>query len=195
MGWPGGFRVLRHRDRVAGPWANGGGITYEVMRWPADGPDFDWRLSIAEIAREGPFSTYPGVDRILILLRGAMNLVIDGTGYDVPLFEPLAFPGEARVESVLADGPTMDFNIMTRRGRVTARADVLTEPAVTLAATPEDPVAVLVLDGERAFDAEDEPLRAWDAVVALRPIDLHGHGTVACVALRSGGLGSENRQR
>ncbi|TRZ66771.1 MAG: hypothetical protein D4R98_05460 [Comamonadaceae bacterium] len=32
--------------------------------------DFDWRVSIAYIASNGPFSAFPRVDRIITLLSG-----------------------------------------------------------------------------------------------------------------------------
>ena len=180
----GNLRVLRHRDRVAGPWANGGGITYEVARWPEDSSDFDWRLSIAEVAREGPFSSYPGIDRILILLKGTMALVIDGTPYDVPPFAPLAFAGEARVDALLTAGPTMDFNVMTRRGRTKASIDVREGPDVIMMPPPEGWVAALVLDGEWTTpDEEVDPMGPWDCAIADSPLRLTGRGLLACVTL------------
>lgn len=42
------------------PWRNGGGATREVARHPqgaaADG--FEWRVSVADIGADGPFSAY-----------------------------------------------------------------------------------------------------------------------------------------
>ncbi|MFG5407966.1 HutD family protein [Piscinibacter sakaiensis] len=39
----------------AQPWRNGGGHTRELWTWPADGP-WQARLSVADIAADGPFS-------------------------------------------------------------------------------------------------------------------------------------------
>ena len=178
--------VLRHRDRVAGPWANGGGITYEVLRSPQGGADFDWRVSIAEVASDGPFSPYPGVDRVLILLRGAMDLEIDSVSHEVPRFSPIEFAGESYVESRLAQGPTMDLNVMTRRGHATSQVELLTGPVVTLGHAHEAARAVIVLDGTWTAAAVAEPLDAWDCLVTPEATELRGDGTLACVTFRSG---------
>ena len=173
--------VLRHRDRVAGPWANGGGITYEVLRSPQGGADFDWRMSIAEIASDGPFSLYPGVDRVLILLHGAMDLVIDGVSRQVPRFSPIAFAGESDVEARLSQGPTMDLNVMTRRGRVDAHVDLLTGPVVSLGHAHAAARAVIVLDGTWTGAGVSPSLEVWDCLVIPEATTLRGDGTLACV--------------
>ncbi|MFN9927385.1 MAG: HutD family protein, partial [Phenylobacterium sp.] len=61
------FTLLRAADRLAVPWKNGGGITRELAVWPpgASFDDFVWRVSMAEVHQDGPFSSFPGVDRIL----------------------------------------------------------------------------------------------------------------------------------
>ncbi|MEN9645239.1 MAG: hypothetical protein RL238_1908 [Actinomycetota bacterium] len=100
------------------PWKNGGGITREVVRVPADGP-FDWRLSVAEVSADGPFSTFDGIGRILVLLGGAgMDLhFVDDHHVDRlrPVRDVKAFAGEAAVHATLVDGPTVDLNLMWRR--------------------------------------------------------------------------------
>ena len=55
------------------PWKNGAGLTRELAISPADASvdDFDWRISVAAIERDAPFSAFPGVDRCIVLLRGA----------------------------------------------------------------------------------------------------------------------------
>ncbi|MGO4777270.1 HutD family protein, partial [Lysobacter sp. 2RAB21] len=53
-------------------WRNQFGWTREIVRMrrqpggadrPAEGEDWDWRLSIAEIERDAPFSAVPGIVR------------------------------------------------------------------------------------------------------------------------------------
>jgi len=45
-------------DLPAMTWKNGGGVTREIICQPlgAGMDDFDWRVSIAHIASDGPFS-------------------------------------------------------------------------------------------------------------------------------------------
>jgi environmental stress-induced protein Ves len=108
------------------PWKNGGGSTRTIAVSPPDAgfDDFDWRVSIADVASDGPFSRFPGIDRIILLLEGAgMNLQIDGRSIPLTMpFVPHKFNGDDEVDSRLINGASRDFNVMTRRGR--AHADV-----------------------------------------------------------------------
>jgi len=54
------------------PWKNGAGSTTEIAVFPQDAgfTDFDWRVSLATIGADGPFSVFPGVDRTLALVEG-----------------------------------------------------------------------------------------------------------------------------
>src|SRR4029453_18819910 len=74
-GHPGmSLRLLRAADRVAIPWKNGGGITHDVALSGAGPDDFAWRVSIADIERPGPFSSYPGIDRSFVPVHGKVRL-------------------------------------------------------------------------------------------------------------------------
>jgi uncharacterized protein len=102
------------------PWKNGAGLTREI----AIGGDvraFDWRLSIAEVEHDAPFSAFPGIDRCIVLLRGAgMRLRSRDGRIDHTLTEPLVpfhFAGDVALDATLAGaGNSSDFNVMTRRG-------------------------------------------------------------------------------
>jgi uncharacterized protein len=115
---------LRHIEPQ--PWKNGAGLTREIAVGPrgAGANDFDWRFSLAEVERDAPFSAFPGVDRCIVLLRGAgMRLRSDGGGLDHRLDQPLVpfhFSGDTPLSATLVDGPSGDFNVMTRRGAWTA---------------------------------------------------------------------------
>ena len=56
-------------DLTPQPWKNGGGKTRELLAWPHPS---DWilRLSVADIEADGPFSSFPGVQRWFAVLRG-----------------------------------------------------------------------------------------------------------------------------
>jgi environmental stress-induced protein Ves len=115
------IEVLRAAARAAIPWKNGGGVTREVAVHPkGSGFDtLDWRVSIAQVRSAGPFSSLPGLDRRLAVLEGTLSLVIDQAP-EVrlsPATPALQFPGEVPVQARPVDGPVVDLNIMTRRGR------------------------------------------------------------------------------
>jgi uncharacterized protein len=104
-------------------WRNGLGWTREILRSPQTGEDWDWRLSIAEIECDGPFSSFPGIERELVLLHGhGVRLRFDdGDVRDVePPHGRVRFAGERGVSGELIDGPTHDFNLMWRRDRIDA---------------------------------------------------------------------------
>lgn len=106
-------------------WKNGGGWTTEIAVEPPQADlasGFDWRVSIAEIEQDGPFSQFPGVERDLFLLDGAgMDVVIDGVvqRIDQPL-QRIHFAGSSHVDCRLLDGPTRDFNVMVRAATIVA---------------------------------------------------------------------------
>lgn len=178
---PSAPRVLHHRDRIAGPWANGGGITYEVARRPAGDSAFDWRMSVAEVAGEGPFSAYPGIDRTLILLSGSMQVVLDGVQHEVERFVPISFAGEAEGHAILPSGPTMDFNIMVRRGRTRVDLQLLETGETRVHPTANVDTAVFILDGRWTAEGVEERIAAWDCVMVDTPIVLRGEGMLALV--------------
>jgi environmental stress-induced protein Ves len=118
------MRLIRPTDHRRTTWKNGGGETREIALAPScaalDG--FDWRISAARIAADGPFSRFPAIDRTLMILEGdGIRLTLDG-GAPVDLTadsEPIAFRGDIPASAALIAGPVTDLNIMTRRGRFT----------------------------------------------------------------------------
>ena len=115
-------RVLpAHRYRRE-RWKNQRGWTREIARAPSDG-DWDWRLSIAEIEEDAPFSRFDGIERELVLLSGnGLRLRFDDGAVHalLPPHERLRFAGERAVSGDLIDGPTQDFNLMWRREAIDA---------------------------------------------------------------------------
>ena len=113
-------------------WKNGGGVTREIVREPAGASldDFDWRVSVADIATAGPFSRFVGVDRHLLLLEGdGVNLTSVEAGMNVNLLADdtvLAFSGDVDISSQLLGGAVRDFNVMTKRGVWQAQVEVWT---------------------------------------------------------------------
>lgn len=157
-----GSRVLPSYEYRRTRWRNGGGWTREIHAEPArDGADWDWRLSIAEITADGPFSTFPGIDRELVLLSGeGLRLrFADGPAVELrPPYERHHFPGEAAVHGELLDGPTQDFNLMWRRDRY--EAELWRRPlvgAMVVFGEPGSTWVVHLLAGQARF-ADDSGL-------------------------------------
>ncbi|MFE9312029.1 HutD family protein [Streptomyces sp. NPDC088353] len=163
-----GSQVLRAHDRPVTRWKNGGGLTREVA---ADGSsagleDFVWRVSLADVARGGPFSSFTGVDRIITVVDGAgMELTVDGASHTIAeAYEPFSFPGDAVTDCRLLSGPIVDLNVMTRRTRATAHVGMAREE---FSVVPRTGVLVLViaLTGTVAVEESGVTLDRFDAVL------------------------------
>lgn len=120
------MQILRADGYRTMPWKNGGGSTTEIAVSPdgAGFDDFDWRISMALVSADGPFSLFPGVDRTLAILDGA-GLVLHGLDTGPVRMtrngDPFPFPADAAITATLVDGPITDLNVMARRGRFGSR--------------------------------------------------------------------------
>ncbi|WP_405445695.1 HutD family protein [Streptomyces erythrochromogenes] len=188
----GDVRVLRAADRPATVWKNGGGVTREIAAWPADADmdSFRWRASLAEVAADGPFSAFPGIDRTLTLAEGAgMDLVVGGVDRLVAeRFAPQDFAGDEPTDCRLVSGPVVNFNVMYRRGAATAETAVV-RGRLTVAAGPGETLLVVALDGPATLEAAWGPghaLGPYDAALARGPFTgcLRTDGRAAVVRLR-----------
>ena len=115
------MRILKAERHRRMPWKNGGGETIEIAVHPpgAGLSGFDWRISMASVVADGPFSRFEGIDRTLAVLTGhGMDLEIEGMGRRslTAGSDPLAFPADAPTGARLHDGAITDLNVMTRRG-------------------------------------------------------------------------------
>ncbi|MFN7701368.1 MAG: HutD family protein, partial [Deltaproteobacteria bacterium] len=63
------MEIVRPSRWVAQPWRNGGGTTHEIVR-EGTSDTFTFRMSVADVARAGPFSLFAGIDRWIVLLEG-----------------------------------------------------------------------------------------------------------------------------
>jgi environmental stress-induced protein Ves len=51
------WQIVPLEDVSPAPWRNGGGVTRELLAWPTP-QDWDWRISVAEVEKNGPFSRF-----------------------------------------------------------------------------------------------------------------------------------------
>jgi environmental stress-induced protein Ves len=124
------WRLLRQADYRRTRWKNDGGWTTELAVYPSE-TNFDWRVSIADIETNGPFSTFAGYDRAIALLEGiGMELRFD-EAESVRLERRLhfaRFAGEWKTDGVLISGKVRDFNVIWKRDVIDA--SVLHRPLV-----------------------------------------------------------------
>ncbi|AOI70919.1 HutD family protein [Burkholderia ubonensis] len=194
--------MIRAADLVASPWKNGGGVTREIAAYSPKGTSFGappgaaldafaWRVSVADVAAAGPFSRFEGVDRTLVLLSGA-GMTLAGEGGERHVLDaPLAradFAGETAIDATLHDGPTRDFNLMTRRA--TTRGAVAVWRAGTHRIARADTVllfcatgtAQVALDGATHSLEELDTLRL-DGLQRALDVVVSGDGALLAVSL------------
>ena len=145
-------------------WKNGGGMTREIVCQPPGTDAFNWRVSIAHISKDGPFSAFPGIDRVITLLEGGGVWLHAADGsidhrLETPL-QPFAFPGEASIDGKLLLGACDDFNVMTRRATCRSEVIVCRE---TQALPASDAGVLLSLRGDWLVQGKD-PLRTRSGV-------------------------------
>ena len=134
------WHVLALADVAATPWRNGGGVTRELLFGPASS-DWRWRLSVADVAANGPFSRFEHTQRWFAVLEGAGVVLrfAQATHRLDAHSDVLAFEGEWPCDCDLIEGATLDFNLMTRglpahMQRVRAQTHAYTPAVAGLAA-------------------------------------------------------------
>ncbi|GAB4067909.1 HutD family protein [Ancylobacter sonchi] len=171
------IRVLRAADHRVMRWKNGAGSTTEIAVFPpgAGLGDFDWRVSMADVAEDGPFSRFDGIDRTLAILDGeGVGLAIEGmneatgegTGEALVTRAgpPLAFPADIAVSARLLGGPVRDLNVMSRRGvfahlltrfATSETVKIAPDGAVTLVISRSDGLALAAGDTRTVLGRDD----------------------------------------
>ncbi len=125
---------LHSSDSRIMPWKKGGGSTTEIAMEPKGSglaDPFLWRVSSAKIEASGPFSSFPGYSRSLVLLEGA-GLLLDIVGKHGTarqrlknIRQPVVFSGDDTVTATLIQGPCVDFGVISDPSRVRAVVQVL----------------------------------------------------------------------
>ena len=180
--------VLPVADRIWRPWKNGGGEMADIAVVPAEAgyDDMRWRIAIARIDRDGPFSDFPGIDRTFMVVGGkGVNLAVEGMAsarltHKSP---PFSFPGDKPTEAKLIDGPVHALNVIARRDSVQSRIGLADGPARFVVG--DEATAVLVWARGRAdvmINRETASLATHDAIIFAMGADVqvkpgdHSHG-------------------
>jgi uncharacterized protein len=173
------MRILRASTYRRMPWKNGGGETTEIAVSPegAGLDDFAWRISMARVDGDGPFSAFAGVDRTLSILEGeGLRLEIAGRpavtiGGDTA---PFAFPADEKTDSVLLGAAVTDLNVMTRRtshAHTVRRLDVAVEADI---GSNADTVILFCHRGSASLSANGltEELGPLDTAILKDPAEI-----------------------
>jgi environmental stress-induced protein Ves len=184
------MKIIRSRDCKTMPWKNGGGSTTEIAVSPVNASldAFDWRVSMATVASDGPFSQFAGIDRTLAVIGGQGLILNVGDSEPVilaPGSPPASFPGDVPTSARLIGGPITDLNVMTRRGRFSHRLTQVKRATSYDCSGGADVALVLSLDGRTAVTSgDDEALLAHGDSVIIDQARIAGFqidpGTALC---------------
>ena len=148
--------MLYVQDRTVQLWPNGAGSTTQVAISPttATTADFDWRVSIATIDSESPFSRFDGVDRWLMPLSlDGMTLRVEGETTRLAGREAFAFSGESTISTIRVRESSLDLNLMVRRHFARGSLLALVVHGDTeVAASDDEAVVIVVLEGMPSVD-------------------------------------------
>jgi hypothetical protein len=180
---------LTPRDYKTMSWKNGGGITTELMLEPKPDGSALWRLSIAEVAKSGPFSDFSGYARTIMLIDGP-GFVLDFDGHPSQRlerrYEPFPFDGGWKTECTLIDGPIRDFNLMAAREAGPASLTVMQVERGGASVDAATTVVFYVLEGDASVSGRDlgqgEMLRVDDPILPLS-LDTPASATVAVIRI------------
>lgn len=152
------MKILTGNDFKLVPWKNGQGFTYEILRIndPINSENFILRFSRAKITQDGPFSHFPGIDRILVLLKGN-GVTLESKSNNIELKSKYAFhtfPGEEEIHCRLINNECEDFNIMIKRGKPNTVFRIMTLNENTQEKFMAGETYLYLAEGEISFNSD-----------------------------------------
>ncbi len=174
------MRVIKADELVPATWKNGGGITREIASHSRRG-SVHWRLSIADVDRGGPFSSFPGLSRILTVIEGhGMTLHTPDQNLNALPHQPLAFAGDVPVAGHLNEGPVRNFNLIFDPTRISPTVALHDGPQTF--AISQTQHAVHCLSG--TIDLNGTLLFPGDTALAdCGDVHIHDQSRLICVTL------------
>jgi uncharacterized protein len=177
------IELIRARDYREQPWKNGGGLTHEIAVAFSDDARKSvlWRVSLATIDRDGPFSEYRGYDRTIVALD-PVELDVDGTSVVLERCQPHEFRGEARVACRLRGGATRDLNAMTLRDAFAHDVEIVTS-AQRFVLDDDEIAFVYAIEG--ATHVENTPCEPGDTIwlQEAESMDVQTGGSAAVIRI------------
>ncbi|MGB0505025.1 MAG: HutD family protein [Pikeienuella sp.] len=166
------MRIVKRPEFKTSNWKNGGGVTHEIARRDSS-TGLVWRLSLADVTADGPFSSYPSMARILTVVEGkGMRLSHDGVELVAAPLKPIKFSGDLEIEGQRTGGDVQNFNLIYDPNILNAQAQVLRVGALNLL---EKPAALYCCSGH--FDVGDVVVPTGAVALLDDPAVIQSSGT------------------
>jgi environmental stress-induced protein Ves len=185
--------VRRAADYPVIPWKNGGGETCEIAVFPpgAGIEDFDWRISMATVVEDGPFSVFEGIDRTLFILEGdGVELTFEeGKVETIGAKGHLSFPADVSTHAKLLGDAVTDLNIMSRRSNVRHKANKFDLTGLTTVDLISPVTLLFCISGNLAFATgqRTEDLGVADCMILcddqVNSVSVTGEGVIVVVSI------------
>lgn len=135
------YQLMEQKDYSRMPWKNGLGETLEILR-VEDEQGVRIRISQAAVVEDGVFSDFSGLERTLVLIKGAGMRLTHQTptsATETPyathrlshLLDMAQFDGGALTTAYLQQGAIDDLNIMVRQADTQATVQACLQPMRT----------------------------------------------------------------
>lgn len=174
-------RHLRADDYLRMPWVNGRGMTTELIRVAGADGGVLWRLSMASVVENGPFSLFPGIERNLTVIAGPGFDLVGARRLRADPLVPVHFAGDLPISAEKVLAPSEDFNVMTSRSLPLPEVRVLGE-GEALGAGGQ--LAVFALAPTRIDEAGQKVVLAHhDLLLTQDPLWVLGPGQVIAVRI------------
>jgi len=144
--------IQRFAEHLKAQWPNGRGTSYEIASQTPGVSGWTWRVAIAPVVEDCDFSHFENVHRqLLIISGGEMVLDVGGETVICKPGEVAVFAGDIATTAKLVDGPIVDLNLMTVRGKASGVMTHIKRPSLLpsaemLVAVSE--IAEITVDGE-----------------------------------------------
>lgn len=142
-----GLRRFCLSELAQEPWRNGCGVTRTLMRCDVDDKPL-WRISVADITGNAPFSRFDGLDRQAVLVEGRnVTLCGDWGAWSMnSVGDTARFPGELSVHTEIGCSLARFWNVMADRTSMRIDLRVSSSPQENMGAVGAG--ALMVMEGE-----------------------------------------------
>ncbi len=174
--------LQKFTEHFQAPWPNGRGTSYEIASQTPGVAGWTWRVAIAPVIEDCDFSHFEDIHRqLLIISGGEMILTVGGETIVCRPGEVAEFAGDIPTTAKLVDGPIVDLNLMTMRGKASGKMIFVERPGEL---PPCEMLVAVSKSAEITVDDQSVLLQHQDAYLdAIKCKIQLKHGAIAHITL------------